>query len=124
MDNSIQSAAIEMAREHRRTLADILYRYRHKDSYYLLFYTYQDPMEDEHIIRTKAFLLTHPPRPPQMGTILYHVDNKKGKCVKIGVWLKDNVAPDWLLDERENNIKDIIASVQDFNLPIEVMQMH
>jgi len=122
--NTIQDAAVEMAKEHLDTLAHIISTYKGLPVYYVLFHIPLNPAEHSNILHERVVIIARPPRPLQQGTVLYKVDRNRGTYHKIGQWLPEQLAPDELIDSRDNNIQDLYDSVKYSGIPLSIFQEH
>ncbi len=88
----MRTARNELTFELRESLEDLINKRKGKPNYYILVSAMPDPM-NEHVINTKLICLKDKP-PAYIGTMLYHVDNKRGTLKRIWVLPRDVVRPE------------------------------
>ena len=91
MSIDIRTARNEMTMDLRNSLERTIDKHKNRPNYYILVVAYTD-LSNRSIIRTKKILLKNKPA-PQVGTMLYYVDNKKGTLKRIWVLPRDIVRP-------------------------------
>ena len=95
----IRTARNEMTMDLKNSLERTIDKHKGKPNYYILVVAYTD-LSDNSIIRTKKILLKNKPA-PQVGTMLYYVNNKKGTLERIWVLPRDIMQPEDTIAEGE-----------------------
>lgn len=97
----------ELTLELRAEISKVIERKRHCPNYYILVASQVDNIDSD-IIRNKLILLPENKKPePTIGTILYHVDNRRGKLDRLWVFPRDIVQPESMIN-KTNDFSDEI----------------
>ena len=84
----------ELAEDLQRNITKVVEERKALANYYILVASQVDNIDTD-IIRNKLILLKEKDKPqPTIGTILFHVDNRKGVLTRIWVFPRDVLQPD------------------------------
>ena len=100
----------EMAKELQRLILAVVDSHKDKETYFILVYAGIDVPAG--IVMTKIILLDKKP-PKMLGTLLYFVDNRKGKIERVWALPLDH---DVVIDPSDEIVEEIFRSAQ--NMPI------